>query len=220
MQAQPRTALPFPPSTTTSPPPPWSCRSPKKSPSFCPHRHQHHLHAKVKISRPWRIQLWNTSAPLNSQMVTGVTGPHTGFLLLHLRWQQYNCIINIVRNKVKALADQFKQDKPNNGLWVPNCIYHVSQGKYVERTPALQLSPYLYHQTTILGRNERGRDWWSATNTERGLFVIKWKNPKQGIKISHKYQVLLKGALQLDLWLGRLPSGRSCSDCQPCVPGK
>lgn len=33
------------------------------------------------------------------------------------------------RNKVKALADQFKQDKPNNGLWVPNCIYHVSQGK-------------------------------------------------------------------------------------------
>ena len=65
----------------------------KKSPSFCPHRHQHHLHAKVKISRPWRIQLWNTSAPLNSQMVTGVTGPHTGFLLLHLRWpaiQLYN----------------------------------------------------------------------------------------------------------------------------------
>jgi len=33
------------------------------------------------------------------------------------------------RNKVAALAEQFKQDKPNNGLWVPNCIYHVSQGK-------------------------------------------------------------------------------------------
>merc|ERR1712130_318027 len=33
------------------------------------------------------------------------------------------------RNKVAALADQFKQDKPNNGLWVPNCVYHVSQGK-------------------------------------------------------------------------------------------
>jgi len=33
------------------------------------------------------------------------------------------------RNKVAALAEQFKQDKPNNGLWVPNCVYHVSQGK-------------------------------------------------------------------------------------------
>ena len=39
-------------------------------------------------------------------------------------------IINIViRNKVAELAEQFKQDKPNNGLWVPNCVYHVSQGK-------------------------------------------------------------------------------------------
>merc|ERR1711971_641257 len=33
------------------------------------------------------------------------------------------------RNKVAALAEQFKQDKPNNGFWVPNCVYHVSQGK-------------------------------------------------------------------------------------------
>jgi len=33
------------------------------------------------------------------------------------------------RNKVAALADQFKEEKPNNGLWVPNCVYHVSQGK-------------------------------------------------------------------------------------------
>jgi len=33
------------------------------------------------------------------------------------------------RNKVAALAEQYKRDKPNNGLWVPNCIYHVSQGK-------------------------------------------------------------------------------------------
>ena len=35
----------------------------------------------------------------------------------------------LLRNKVAALAEQYKRDKPNNGLWVPNCIYHVSQGK-------------------------------------------------------------------------------------------
>ena len=35
----------------------------------------------------------------------------------------------LLRNKVAALAEQYKREKPNNGLWVPNCIYHVSQGK-------------------------------------------------------------------------------------------
>ena len=47
-------------------------------------------------------------------------------------WYCYPCYkqLSILhRNKVAALAEQYKQDKPNNGLWVPNCIYHVSQGK-------------------------------------------------------------------------------------------